>query len=130
MEINGNEITVNKSAQNVFEFLSRVKNFEKLMPKNIDKFEVLGDSGFIFALSGMPEITLEKKSQEPNNKIVLGAKSDKLPFTLTGYIMEVTPKQCKVQLEFVGDFNPMVTMMIKAPIIKFIETLSQNLSQI
>ena len=66
MNISGNQVTVNKSAKYAFEFLSQVANFEQLMPENIDKFEVLGDNGFIFALSGMPEIALEKKSQEPH----------------------------------------------------------------
>ena len=40
--------TVAKSAQEVFEFLVDIKNFEKLMPENIDKFEVLGDKTFKF----------------------------------------------------------------------------------
>ena len=130
MNISGNQVTVNKSAKDAFEFLSQVANFEQLMPENIDKFEVLGENGFIFALSGMPEIALEKKSQEPHHKIVLGAKSDKLLFTLTGTIDEVSSDQCNVNLEFSGDFNPMMAMMIKGPITKFIETLSENLGHI
>ena len=53
------------------------------MPENIDKFELINEDRFIFALKGMPEIVLERKEQEANNKLVLGAASDKLPFTLT-----------------------------------------------
>ena len=32
-----------------------------------------------------------------------------------------------VQLTFEGEFNPMMEMIIKGPISKFIETLSQNI---
>jgi hypothetical protein len=33
----------------------------------------------------------------------------------------------KVKLDFEGDFNPMMAMMIKGPIGKFIETLAANM---
>jgi carbon monoxide dehydrogenase subunit G len=130
MEITGSNIMVNKSAQEVFDFLNQVSNFEKLMPENIDKFQVLNDNAFLFALKGMPEIALEKKSQRAPTQLVLGAKSDKLPFTLTGNIEAQGADQCVVQLHFAGDFNPMMAMMIKGPITKFIDTLSDQLGKI
>ena len=130
MEITGSKITINKTAEEVFNFLSEVRNFESLMPENIDKFQVLSENGFLFALKGMPEIALEKKSEQAPNKLVLGAKSDKLPFTLTGNIQQEGPNQCVVQLHFAGDFNPMMAMMIKGPITKFIDTLSEGLGKI
>ena len=130
MEITGSRITINKTAEEVFNFLSEVRNFESLMPENIDKFQVLSENGFLFALKGMPEIALEKKSEQAPNQLVLGAKSDKLPFTLTGNIQQEGPNQCVVQLHFAGDFNPMMAMMIKGPITKFIDTLSEGLGKI
>jgi ribosome-associated toxin RatA of RatAB toxin-antitoxin module len=130
MEIIGSKITLNKSAQEVFDFLNQVSNFEKLMPENIDKFQVLNDNAFLFALKGMPEIALEKKSEQAPTQLVLGAKSDKLPFTLTGNIESEGTDSCNVQLHFAGEFNPMMAMMIKGPITKFIDTLSEHLGQI
>ncbi len=130
MEITGSKITLNKSAQEVFDFLNQVSNFEKLMPENIDKFQVLNDNAFLFALKGMPEIALEKKSEQAPTQLVLGAKSDKLPFTLTGNIESEGTDSCNVQLHFAGEFNPMMAMMIKGPITKFIDTLSEHLGQI
>ena len=130
IEITGSRITINKTAEEVFNFLSEVRNFESLMPENIDKFQVLSENGFLFALKGMPEIALEKKSEQAPNQLVLGAKSDKLPFTLTGNIQQEGPNQCVVQLHFAGDFNPMMAMMIKGPITKFIDTLSEGLGKI
>ena len=61
MNLESPKVTLNKSAQNAFDFLSNVKNFEQLMPENISKFEVLGQDTFVFALKGMPEIELKKK---------------------------------------------------------------------
>ena len=119
---------VAKSQQEVFEFLTDIKNFEKLMPENIDKFEVLDENTFRFALKGMPEIVLRRKEQQPFEKVVLGAASDKLPFTLTALINSLSDTESGVTLSFDGEFNAMMAMMIKGPITNFMETLSNNMT--
>ncbi len=119
-----------KSDKEVFEFLIDVKNFETLMPQNIDKFEVLDAETFKFALKGMPEIILRLKEQFPNHKVILGAASDKLPFTLTANIEAISDVESEVGLSFEGKFNAMMAMMIKTPITNFMETLSSNLHKI
>ncbi|MFB9054379.1 SRPBCC family protein [Formosa undariae] len=123
MNLESPKVTIDKSSQEVFDFLSDIKNFEKLMPDNISKFEILDDDKFLFALKGMPEIILKKKEVTPPNKIVLGAAGGKIDFSLVGHINETTEGKSDVQLKFEGDFNPMMAMMIKGPISKFIETL-------
>jgi len=130
MNLDSPKVTVEKSQQYIFESLSDVKNFEKLMPDNIAKFEVTGDESFIFALKGMPEIKLKMKEKNPYNQLVLGAASDKLPFTLTGNIKELTENSSEVQLHFEGQFNAMMAMMVKGPITKFLETLAGNMHKL
>ncbi|MGA1227145.1 MAG: SRPBCC family protein [Tamlana sp.] len=127
MNLESPKISVSKSPDEVFNFLSDVKNFESLMPENISKFKVLDDDKFLFALKGMPEIILKKKEVTPPNKIVLGAAGGKIDFSLIGNIIKVNEASSEVQLEFTGDFNPMMAMMIKGPITKFIETLATNI---
>nr|WP_299388402.1 SRPBCC family protein [Allomuricauda sp.] len=121
---------VSKSAQEVFEFLTDIKNFKTLMPENIDKFEVLDEKTFKFALKGMPEIILRLKEENPHDKVVLGAASDKLPFTLTGDIASLGDNESEVGLSFEGEFNAMMAMMIKGPITNFMETLASNMDRI
>ncbi|MHA3788907.1 SRPBCC family protein [Flavobacterium hauense] len=130
MNLESPKVTVQKPAQYIFDQLIDVKNFEKLMPENIAKFEVTGEEAFIFALKGMPEIKLKLKEKTAPNKVVLGAASDKLPFTLTGNINTVSDTSSEVQLFFEGEFNAMMAMMIKGPITKFIETLAQNMHKL
>tara|TARA_R110002050_G_scaffold147861_4_gene273958 strand:+ start:22239 stop:22631 length:393 start_codon:yes stop_codon:yes gene_type:complete len=121
---------VNKSSKEVFDFLNDVKNFEILMPENISKFELINEDRFLFALKGMPEIVLQKKQQTPHSQLILGAASDKLPFTLTADIVAINENESEVTLSFEGEFNAMMAMMIKSPINNFIGTLSENLSKI
>jgi len=128
MKLESPKVSINKSAQNTFDFLSDVKNFETLMPENISKFEVIDEDTFLFALKGMPEIILKKKEMVAPSKIVLGAAGGKIDFSLTGNIIETGPETSEVQLDFAGEFNAMMAMMIKGPISKFIETLATNMT--
>ncbi len=130
MNLETPRVTVEKSASALFDLLSDVRNFEKLMPENIAKFEVIGDDAFIFGLKGMPEIKLKMKEKIAPNKVVLGAASDKLPFTLVANIDEVSATSSGVKLDFEGEFNAMMAMMIKGPIGNFINTLAGNMGKL
>lgn len=130
MNLESPKVTVEKSSQYLFDALSDIKNFEKLMPENTSKFEVIDENCFEFGLKGMPEIKLVKKSAIPTSEIVLGAASSKLPFTLTAKLNEVAESKTDIQLFFEGEFNAMMAMMIKGPIGKFIETLANNMHKL
>ena len=130
MEIATEKKTVPKSIKDVYEFVIDLKNFEQLMPDSIDKFEVLDNDTFLFALKGMPQIVLKRNNQQPFNQLVLGAASEKLPFTLTVDIDSKNENETDVVLSFTGEFNTMMAMMIKTPITNFMNALSDNLSKI
>jgi len=129
MKLQAPKTTIPKSQQETFDFLSDVRNFEKLMPETINKFEVLDDDKFLFALKGMPEIVLKKKEVNEPSKIVLGAAGGKLDFSLIAHIIALDATSSQVELAFEGEFNAMMAMMIKGPIQKFIDTLAINMPQ-
>ena len=92
-------------------------------------YTTVGDS-FVFALKNMPQIRLVLKEKQEFDKIVLGAASSKLNFSLTANISEISESTCETQLLFEGDFNPMMAMMVKSPLQKFINTLTENASKL
>ncbi|MCG9793363.1 SRPBCC family protein [Flavobacterium algicola] len=130
MNLESQKVTVEKSAQELFNSLSDVKNFEQLMPDNIAKFEVTGDDSFIFGLKGMPEIKLKVKEKIAPNKVILGSASDKVPFTLIANIESVSDSSSSIKFNFEGEFNAMMAMMVKGPISKLIETLAINTNKL
>ena len=130
MNLESPKVVVEKSQQELFDFLCDVKNFETIMPENISKFEMIDSDTFLFALKGMPEIILKKREVAAPHKIVLGAAGGKIDFSLTGHIKEIDLNKSEVQLVFEGDFNPMMSMMIKGPIGKFIETLATKMPEV
>ena len=125
MNLESPKVTVGKSQEDFFNFLTNLDNFKDLMPSNTDKFEVDGES-FVFSLKGMPEIRLVMKEKTPYSQIVLGAASSKLDFTLTCKIDEASSGSSATQLFFEGDFNPMMAMMVKKPLQNFINTLTEK----
>lgn len=129
MKLESPKASVSKSQQEIYSFITNLENFEQLMPESKEKFEVDGDS-FIFGLKGMPEIRLVLQEKNEFDKVVLGAASSKLAFTLTVNIAVISENSSEVDLLFEGDFNPMMAMMIKKPLQKFINTLSENLGQL
>ena len=129
MNLESPKVSIQKPNHEIFEFLAKVENFEKIMPENTEKFEIK-ENGFLFALKGMPEIKVKMHEQEPSNKVVLISANDQIPFTLTGNINETGEGTSEVQFVFNGKFNFMMEMMIKGPLQKFINTLSSNIEKI
>lgn len=129
MNISGAKVKTTKSAQEMFEFLTQLENFEQLMPESIQKFLVEGES-FLFALKGMPEIRLVLKEKEEFSKVVLGAASSKLSFSLIADIEAISDSSSEVELNFEGKFNPMMAMMVKKPLTSFINTLTDNIAKL
>lgn len=124
--IEGPQIVVAKSPEEIFQFLANPANFESLMPEDVAKFES-GPDWFIFGLKGMPEVKLRIKEQMPHQSITLEAASSKLEFELKGLI-QPDGAGAKVQLLFEGQFNPMLKMMVERPLRNFIEKLSEKIA--
>lgn len=130
MELESNKVTVQKSQQELFDFLTNVENYEQIMPDSKEKFEVKSKDTFAFALKGMPEIELQIKETREPEFIVLGSTSDKFNFSLDVVIEPAGENQSQAQLFFHGKFNTMMSMMVKGPLKKFIATLSENVSKL
>lgn len=130
MELESNKASVQKSQQELFDFLTNVENYEQIMPESKEKFEVKSQDTFAFALKGMPEIQLQIKETREPEFIVLGSTSEKFNFSLDVVIEPAGENQSEAQLFFHGKFNTMMSMMLKGPLKKFIGTLSENLSKL
>ena len=125
MELNSPVHTINKSAQEVFSFLSKVSNFESIMPENNKVFKVIDENRFAFALKGMPEIVLEITERIESERVTLGSTNPQFPFSLHANIQAIDTG-FTLQLSFQGEFNAMISMMIKAPLTHFIESLAEK----
>ena len=130
MELESDKVRVQKSQEELFNFLTDVENYEQIMPESKEKFEVKSQDTFSFALKGMPEIELQIKETKTPELIVLGSTSDKFNFSLEVVIEPAGEDQSVAQLFFHGKFNAMMAMMVKGPLKKFIATLADNTAKL
>lgn len=126
MHLESKKVTTGRNQQEMFDFLTNVENYEQLMPESTEKFEVKAKDRFLFGLKGMPEIQLEIKETKEPELVVLGSTSDKFNFALNIHIEKQGEQQSLVFMDFEGKFNAMMAMMVKGPLQKFINTLSEN----
>ena len=121
--------TVSELSNNLlFKKLCNVENFNKIMPQNISKFEIIDEDTFVFSLKGMPTLKLKIDEKENPNRIKLSSVNSKIVFSLTAHILENDNNSSLFYLEFLGDLNPMMVMMVKTPLQTFIDELSSNIN--
>ena len=130
MKLNSNSTHLNISDTTLFEKLCAIENFELIMPENISKFEILDQSTLIFSLKGMPPIKLIFGEKHSPSLITLNSSESKINFSLSAHIKKIDENSCEFSLEFNGDLNPMIQMMVKTPLQSFINDLSKNISKL
>ncbi len=100
------------------------------MPDNVSKFEIIDKESFIFSIKGMPAIKLRISEKNIPSKIILKSLDSKIDFSLTGFISQSNNKLASFHLEFDGNLNPMLQMMVKNPLQSFINDLSENIKNL
>ena len=130
MTLNSTSNELKLSDQNLFYKLTDINNYEKIMPENISKFEIIDSNTLIFSLKGMPEIKLVFGEKISPSLITLNSSESKINFSLTAHIIKIDESNCSFSLEFNGDLNPMIQMMVKTPLQSFINDLSNNISKL
>ena len=118
------------SAKNLFDKLSVIENFETLMPESVSKFELIDSESFLFSIKGMPTFKLKIEEKLTSKKIVLKSVESKITFYLIGHIKESDYNNSTFQIEFKGQLNPMMEMMVKNPLQTFINDLSKNIKNL
>ena len=116
MKLNSTVNNINISDNQLFEKLIIIENFQKIMPENISKFEIVDNETLIFSLKGMPAIKLIIGEKNSPSSIVLNSSESKIIFSLTAKIKKIDNNNCSFELEFNGDLNPMIQMMVKSPL--------------
>jgi len=130
MKLNSKVNNINISDNQLFEKLNIIENFKKIMPENISKFEIIDTETLIFSLKGMPAIKLVIGEKTTPSSIVLNSSESKISFSLTAHIKKIDDNNCSFELEFNGNLNPMIQMMVKNPLQSFIDDLSNNTSKL
>ncbi len=115
------------SSDSLKEKLLNTANFGTILPSEAKNFQ-FSEDGIQFTLASMPEIRLKQKNA--SEFVCYEAAGGKMPFSISCQTANTSGTTCEAYFEFNGDFNPMMAMMAKKPLQKFIDTLATNLSRL
>ncbi len=128
-KIDSDTITIQKPAEEIYNFLGNFNNFQKLMPEQVTNWQSTDDE-CSFTIAGMASLGMKIQEKKPNSLIrVIRHGKSPFDFFLNCNIEEKGP-ECKVQLSFDADLNPMLKMMAVKPLTNFLNMLVNKLKEI
>lgn len=129
--ISSEKARVNYSAEKVFEFVGNFDNFKELLPEDrVENYQCTEDS-CSFRIKGMTDLGLRIEEREKPGKIVM--KSDgKVPFAFTMQVNfeTIDENSCDASIDFEGDINPFMKMMVEKPLTNFFNMLVNRLAEL
>lgn len=129
-KIESEVVDIDNSSENIYNYLSDFRNFEKLMPSQVTNWKATEDE-CSFTLNGMASIGMKIVEKTPFKKITINSNG-KVPFEFQLFVL-ITEKgtaSCVGQLVFESDLNPMLKMMVVKPLGNFFNLLAQRMKDI
>tara|TARA_B100000900_G_scaffold285120_1_gene244350 strand:- start:5220 stop:5612 length:393 start_codon:yes stop_codon:yes gene_type:complete len=126
--IESQQVDVNKSAEEIYNFISNFDNFEQLMPSSVEDLKTT-ENTCSFSIKGMPAICLKIGEKTPFTHVSMVADGGQIAFSLN-CSLEANGNNCKAQLFFEAELNMMMKMMVEKPLTNFLNILVDRLKEI
>lgn len=121
--------TINANDEEVFKFLVNMNNYKELFPQDKIKNWSSTDDTCFCDVKNMGKIGLKRVASTPNSLIYLDSEKAPFKFTLNLYITKKDNNSCDVNIEFDGEINPFMKMIVEKPLTEFFNKLVFNLTQ-
>ena len=125
--LESHQVDVNKSAKEIYNFISNFNNFNQLMPSTVQDLETTKET-CSFSLKGMPTIHLKIGDKTPFTHVSMVADGGQIEFSLN-CSLEAAGDNCKAQLFFEAELNMMMKMMLEKPLTNFLNILVERLKE-
>lgn len=128
-KIDSDTVRINKSAEEIYNFLGNFNNFQKLMPEQVTNWQSTDDE-CSFTIAGMASLGMKIQEKIPHSMIKV-MRHGKAPFDfLLNCKIDDKGPDCDVQLSFDADLNPMLKMMAVKPLGNFLNLLVNKLKEL
>lgn len=128
-DIKSQKVVIDKSEENIFNFISDFTNFSQLFPPQVNDLKITKDT-CSFSIDGMPNVSLRITERTPFSCVVMSAEDGKLPFELKCCLEKVSKDKCQAQFHFTAELNMMMKMMVEKPLTNFLNLLAEKLREI
>lgn len=118
---------VSASVDEVYVFISDLRNFEPLMPDKVEKWSAERDR-CEFTISGLSTFSMEIVERSENKVTLTSGDITPVDFELICNILESTG-ETQVEIELEADLSPMVKMMASRPLQNLVDIMAGKLGE-
>jgi carbon monoxide dehydrogenase subunit G len=127
--LESDKVTINKSSEEIYNFLSDFNNFERLMPEQVADWKSTADE-CSFTIKGMASLGMKIAEKTPSSFIKI-VRNGKAPFDFILLInIEDKGAASDVQLVFDADLSPVMKLMASKPLTNFLNLLGKRLGEV
>ena len=122
-------VTINRSAEEVFNFLADFNNHKGLMPSNVANWSSSYNDAY-FEVPGMLKLSLKITARNPNSSIEI-SPVEKPPFDVKlNWGIKNGNSESEVTFTITAELNMMMKMMASGPLQKLAEHQTQALANL
>ncbi|MBQ2375127.1 MAG: hypothetical protein II298_00440 [Bacteroidales bacterium] len=131
VKIESKKVEIKRNVEFVYEYLADFTHFSMVANDKIENFKATQDR-CSFTIKGMTDMGLKIISRLPNESITISNDTDvpssmPLNFLIIFEFERVEPYVTKVVVKMELDANPMIAMMVKKPLEKFVNSLADGM---
>ena len=123
-------VQLNSSAENVFEYVGNLSNFGKFMPEQITNWQSTADT-CSFTVQNMTTLSMKVQERVPFERInVIPDGKTPFDFSLQVLLIPIRTDHCEAKIVFNADLNPVFSMMASKPLQNLVDLMAKNLEKI
>ena len=131
VKIESKKVEIKRNVEFVYAYLADFTHFSMVANDKIENFKATQDR-CSFTIKGMTDMGLKIISRLPNESITISNDTDvpssmPLNFLIIFEFERVEPYVTKVIVKMELDANPMIAMMVKKPLEKFVNSLADGM---
>ena len=122
---------INASAGTVYTFMANLNNFNQLLPQDKVEKWVSTETECSFSIKKMAAIGLKlQDKKEPSLVHLVSTEISPIKFDLKCIITPVSATTCEAYMDFEGDINMFMEMVVKGPLTQFFNYNMHKLQEI
>jgi hypothetical protein len=131
VKIESKKVELNRNVEFVYEYLSDFTHFSMMANDKIENFKATQDR-CSFTVKGMTDMGLKIIARVPNESITISNDTDipssmPLNFLIIFEFERLEPYVTRAVVKMELDANPMIAMMVKKPLEKFVNSLADGM---
>tara|TARA_B110000046_G_C12987752_1_gene396445 strand:- start:576 stop:974 length:399 start_codon:yes stop_codon:yes gene_type:complete len=129
MILTGDKVNVPENAGKIKDFLMISSNLEHLLPMDKVRDFISDETSCSFKVQGGFMISLIQDGSDGNKVFLKSGEKSPFPFKLIIFLEEISENETKGHIEFDGEVNAFLKLMVEKPLLSLFNYMSSKLSK-